>query len=89
MVGVCKLNEASQRLEGGSHVATGSGGAGGGTEKDPGRQGAAEAKALSQEGGECSRNPLWLEGRVLGDRSDCAGLEGPEEDFGFYFQGAT
>lgn len=53
------------------------------------QQGAAGTKALRQEGGEYSRNPLWLEGRVLGDRSDYAVLEGQGGDFGFYFEGAT
>lgn len=65
MVGVCKLNEAGQRLKGGSHVALWG-------KKDPGRQGAAEGRALRQEGAECSRNPLGQKELVLGDRLDSA-----------------
>lgn len=37
-----------------------------GREKDPGGQGAAEARGLRQEGGECPRNPLRLKGAGIG-----------------------
>lgn len=81
VVGVCKLNEASQRLEGGSHVATWG-------KSNPGRPGAAETKALRQKGVECSRSPLGLKGQVLGNRSDSAGLKDQGKDFSCYFEGA-